>query len=108
MTFTLEELNARVLARASASPEQSYTATLLRDGTARCARKFGEEAVEAIVAAVSRDRAGLVAELADVLFHMLVLMKSADVTLDEVMSALEQRTGQSGHEEKAARKGATK
>lgn len=103
MTFSLADLNDRIAARASASPDESYTAKLLRDGIDRCARKFGEEAVELIVAAVSRDKAGLTAEAADVLYHLLVVFKAADLSLDEVMMELERRTGQSGLEEKAAR-----
>jgi phosphoribosyl-ATP pyrophosphohydrolase len=103
MTFSLDDLNGRVAERASASPDESYTAKLLRDGVDRCARKFGEEAVELIVSAVSRDRDGLTAEAADVIFHLLVLLKAADVTLPEVMAELERRTGQSGLEEKASR-----
>jgi phosphoribosyl-ATP pyrophosphohydrolase len=103
MTFSLDELNRRVQQRASASPDESYTARLLRDGPDRCARKFGEEAVELIVSAVSRDREGVTGEAADVLYHLLVLLKAADIPLDEVMAELERRTGQSGLEEKAAR-----
>jgi phosphoribosyl-ATP pyrophosphohydrolase len=104
MTFSLADLNNRVAARAGASPDESYTAKLLRDGIDRCARKFGEEAVELIVAAVSRDKAGLTAEAADVLYHLLVVFRAADLSLDEVMMELERRTGQSGLEEKASRK----
>jgi phosphoribosyl-ATP pyrophosphohydrolase len=103
MTFSLEDLASRVAKRSSASPEASYTARLLRDGVDRCARKFGEEAVELIVSAVSRDKQGLTSEAADVIYHLLVLLKSADVTLDEVMAELERRTAQSGIEEKASR-----
>lgn len=103
MTFSLDALDQRIGERAAASPEESYTAKLLRDGIDRCARKFGEEAVELIVAAVSRDRDGITAEAADVLYHLLVLLKSADVSLADVMAELEQRTGQSGLQEKAAR-----
>ena len=103
MTFSLEDLNARLGERAKASPEESYTAKLLRDGIDRCARKFGEEAVETIVSAVSRDKPGLTAEAADVLYHLLVLLRAADVPLDEVMAELEGRTAQSGLAEKAAR-----
>jgi phosphoribosyl-ATP pyrophosphohydrolase len=103
MTFSLEDLVGRVAERSSASPEASYTARLLRDGVDRCARKFGEEAVELIVSAVSRDKQGLTSEAADVIYHLLVLLKSADVTLDEVMAELERRTAQSGIEEKASR-----
>ena len=103
MTFSLEQLDTRIVERASASPDESYTAKLLRDGPDRCARKFGEEAVELIVSAVSRDKEGLTGEAADVLYHLLVLLKSADVTLAEVMAELERRTAQSGLQEKASR-----
>lgn len=103
MTFSLENLNDRVAERSSASPDESYTARLLRDGVDRCARKFGEEAVELIVSAVSRDRQGLTSEAADVIYHLLVLLKSAGITLDEVMIELEHRTAQSGLDEKASR-----
>ena len=103
MTVSLEDLNERVTERANASPDESYTARLLRDGPDGCARKFGEEAVELIVSAVSRDKEGLTGEAADVLYHLLVLLRAADVTLDQVMVELERRTGQSGLEEKASR-----
>ena len=103
MTFSLDQLNARIGERASASPEESYTAKLLRDGVDRCARKFGEEAVETIVSAVANDKAGLTAEAADVLYHLLVLLRAADIPLDAVMAELERRTGQSGLAEKASR-----
>lgn len=103
MTFSLADLDARVATRASASPDESYTAKLLRDGIDRCARKFGEESVELIVAAVSGDKTGLTGEAADVLYHLLVLLKAADISLDEVMAELERRTGQTGLEEKASR-----
>ena len=103
MTFSLEQLDQRVAERAKASPEESYTAKLLRDGIDRCARKFGEEAVEAIVSAVARDKPGLTAEAADVLYHLLVLLEAADVPLAEVMAELDKRTGQSGLAEKASR-----
>ena len=104
MGFSLDDLNARLGERAKASPDESYTAKLLRDGVDRCARKFGEEAVEAIVSAVSRDKPGLTAEAADVLYHLLVLLRAADVPLDDVMAELEGRTAQSGLAEKAGRK----
>ena len=103
MTFSLDQLNDRIAQRAAASPEESYTAKLLADGLDRCARKFGEEAVELIVSAVSRDREGLTGEAADVLYHLLVLLRSADVPLGNVMVELERRTAQSGLEEKASR-----
>ena len=103
MTFSLEDLDSRVAERSSASPDESYTARLLQDGVDRCARKFGEDAVELIVSAVSRDKQGLTSEAADVIYHLLVLLRSADVSLAEVMAELERRTAQSGLEEKAAR-----
>ena len=104
MAFSFEQLSERINQRASALPDESYTAGLLRDGLERCARKFGEEAVEAIVSAVARDRPGLTAEAADVLYHLLVLLKAADVPLADVLQELESRTGQSGLAEKASRK----
>jgi phosphoribosyl-ATP pyrophosphohydrolase len=104
MAFSLDALNARIADRAAASPDESYTARLLADGLDRCARKFGEEAVEAIVSAVSGDRAGLTAEAADVLYHLLVLLRAAEVPLDSVLAELERRTSQSGLAEKASRR----
>ena len=103
MAFSLEDLNDRLAERAKASPDESYTAKLLKDGVDRCARKFGEEAVEAIVAAVSRAKPGLTAEAADVLYHLLVLLRAADVPLSAVLAELEKRTAQSGLAEKASR-----
>ena len=74
-------------------------------GTEKCAKKFGEEAVEAVIAAVSGDRDELVKETADVLFHLLTMLRSEGVALADVMAELEKRTAQSGHAEKASRKG---
>lgn len=104
MAFSFEDLDRRVAERAKASPDESYTARLLADGIDRCARKFGEEAVETVIAAATRDGAGLVAEAADVLYHLLVLLRAGGVPLVEVMAELERRTGQSGLAEKASRK----
>ena len=101
MTFSLDDLDKRLTARAKAPPSESYTARLLADGLDRCARKFGEEAVETIVAAVAHDKAGLTAEAADVLYHLLVLLSAGGVKLDDVMAELERRTAQSGLAEKA-------
>ena len=103
MAFTLEDLDRRIAERAKASPDESYTAKLLRDGIDKCARKFGEEAVETIIAAVARDKSGLTAEAADVLYHLLVVLNASDVSLSAVMAALEKRTAQSGLAEKASR-----
>lgn len=106
MAFSLEALDARIATRASASPDESYTAKLLSRGVNKCAQKLGEEAVEAAIAAASADRAGFVGEAADTLYHLLVLLRAMDVPLEEVMAALETRTAQSGLAEKAGRGGA--
>ena len=103
MTFTLPDLEARVAERAAASPEESWTAKLLAAGPERAAKKFGEEAVEAVIAAVKGDRAELIAESADVLYHLLVVLRARDIALQDVLSQLEARTARSGLAEKAAR-----
>ena len=103
MACSLADLDERLAERAKASPDESYTAKLLRDGVDRCARKFGEEAIETIVSAVARDKAGVANEAADVVYHLLVLLRAADVPLSDVLAELERRTGQSGLEEKASR-----
>ena len=92
-----------IAARKSASPETSYTAKLLSQGVEKCAKKFGEEAVELALAAVLREKAHIAAEAADVLYHLLVLLTSSDVELTDVMAELAQRQGVSGIAEKAAR-----
>ena len=102
--FTVHDLAATIDARASASGNASYTRKLLDKGPAHCARKMGEEAVEAVIAAVEGDRDALVSESADLIYHLLVLLKSRGLSLADVEAALAQRTGQSGLEEKAARK----
>ena len=101
--MTLEDLERIVAARASASPDESWTAKLLAKGPEKCAEKFGEEAIEAIIEAVKGDRAGLTSEAADVLFHLLVMLKSRDVALADVLAELDRRQSQSGLQEKAAR-----
>ena len=105
MSFTIRDLERRVQARARESAEASYTRKLLDRGVDHCAKKFGEEAVEAAIAAVSDDRQGLVREAADVLYHLLVLLHARGISLDEVETELAARSHQSGLEEKAARKG---
>jgi phosphoribosyl-ATP pyrophosphohydrolase len=102
--FTIHDLAAIVDARAASGGEASYTKKLLDKGAEHCAKKFGEEAVETVIAAVENDREHLIAESADVLFHLLVLLKSRGIALDDVEAELAQRTGMSGLEEKAARK----
>lgn len=103
MTFTLADLERIVAERASAAPEESWTAKLLAAGPERAAKKLGEEAVEAVIAAVKGDRDELIAESADLLYHLLVVLKSRDVALRDVLSQLEARTARSGLAEKAAR-----
>jgi phosphoribosyl-ATP pyrophosphohydrolase len=102
--FTIHDLAATIDARAAAGGETSYTVKLLNKGAEHCAKKLGEEAVETVIAAVENDRDHLIAESADLLFHLLVLLKSRGVRLEEVEDALAQRTTMSGLEEKAARK----
>ncbi|BBU55519.1 phosphoribosyl-ATP pyrophosphatase [Mameliella alba] len=101
--MTLDDLEQIIATRAAASPDDSWTAKLLAKGPEKVAEKFGEEAIEAIIEAVKDDRAKLVSETADVLFHLLVMLKSRDVALSEVMAELARRQGQSGIAEKAGR-----
>ena len=100
---SLDRLAATVAARAGADPETSWTAKLLSRGPDRCAEKFGEEAVEAVIEAVRGDRDRLTAEAADVLYHLLVMLASREVPLADVLAELDRRHGTSGLEEKAAR-----
>jgi phosphoribosyl-ATP pyrophosphohydrolase len=102
-TFSLDDLAARVKERAAASPDVSYTRKLIDRGVAHCAKKLGEEAVETALAAVAEDRERLIAEAADLLYHLLVLLEARGVTLAEVEAALAARVGMSGLEEKASR-----
>lgn len=101
--FTLADLATIVAERGHSGDRQSYTAELLADGVERCAKKFGEESIEAALAAVSGDREALTAEAADVLYHLLVMLEAGQVSLAEVMGELERRTAQSGLAEKASR-----
>ena len=103
MSFTLDDLAAIVRARADADAGASYTKSLLDKGASRCAKKFGEEAVELVIAAAEGERREIVAESADVLYHLLVLLQAAGVPLADVLGELERRTAQSGHAEKASR-----
>jgi phosphoribosyl-ATP pyrophosphohydrolase len=103
--FALSDLASIVATRAAdGDPSSSYTAKLLSEGVERCAKKFGEEAVEAAIAAVSGDVKGLTAEAADVLYHLVVMLQAREVSLSSVMAELEKRTAQTGLAEKAARK----
>ena len=101
--MTLAALAATIAARKGADPETSWTAKLLAKGPEKCAEKFGEEAVEAIIEAVKGDRARLTSEAADVLYHLLVMLAARDVTLADVEAELARREGTSGIAEKAAR-----
>ncbi len=100
---TLKRLEETIAARASASPDSSYVAKLNAKGTQKIAQKLGEEATEAVIAAVSGDRKELVGEAADVIFHLMVLLQNKGVALDEVLGELERREGTSGLDEKASR-----
>ena len=101
--FALETLAEIVARRAKADAPSSYTRSLLDKGVARCAKKFGEEATEAVIAAVAEDDAALTGEAADVPYHLLVVLRARKIPLSAVMAELERRTAQSGHAEKAAR-----
>jgi phosphoribosyl-ATP pyrophosphohydrolase len=103
--FTLADLEHRIVDRATASPEVSYTRRLLDKGPSQCAKKFGEEAVEAVLAVAAEDRDRVIGESADVLYHLLVMLHARGVKLAEVEGLLETRTKKSGLEEKASRPG---
>ena len=103
--FTLNDLERRVHERARASADVSYTRKLLDKGVEHCAKKLGEEAVETVLAAVAEDRPRLIAETADLLYHLLVVLEARGVSLADVETELARRTSQSGIDEKAARKG---
>ena len=103
-TFTLHDLEKRVQDRARESADVSYTRKLLDRGVDHCAKKLGEEAVEAAIAAVGEDREQMIAEAADVLYHLLVVLHARGIALDDVEAELGARTRQSGLDEKASRK----
>jgi phosphoribosyl-ATP pyrophosphohydrolase len=103
MPDTLARLESTIAARKGADPATSYVASLFAKGRPKIARKLGEEAVETIVAALTEDKAALVGEAADTVFHLMVLLADAGVTLDEVLAELDRREGVSGHDEKASR-----
>jgi len=104
-SFTLHDLEKRVQERAQAAPGASYTRTLVDKGVTHCAKKLGEEAVEVAIAAIAEDRGRVVAETADLLYHLLVVLHTRGIPLAEVEAALAERTRQTGLDEKAARKG---
>ena len=101
--MTLNDLADIIATRKTADPGSSWTAKLLSKGPEKCAEKFGEEAIEAIIEAVKGDKARLTSEAADVLYHLLVMLAARDVALDDVIAELAARQGTSGIAEKAAR-----
>ena len=101
--MSLKALADTIQDRKSADPDSSWTAKLLSKGPEKCAEKFGEEAIEAIVEAVKGDKARLTSEAADVLYHLLVMLAARDISLADVEAELERREGQSGIDEKASR-----
>ena len=103
-TFTLDELARTIDERAGTSAETSYTRSLLDKGAAHCARKFGEEAIEFAIAAAAQDESAVRAEAADVLYHLLVVLRARGVAWSSVIDELGRRSGESGHEEKASRR----
>ncbi|PPD46093.1 MAG: phosphoribosyl-ATP diphosphatase [Methylocystis sp.] len=103
MTFTLDDLAALIKSRRGDRASNSYTKQLFDAGVPRISKKFGEEAFEAVIAAMEGDRKGLTNEAADVLYHLLVLLEAREISLSEVLLELERRTNQSGLAEKAAR-----
>jgi phosphoribosyl-ATP pyrophosphohydrolase len=103
MSDALDRLFATIAARKGADPAQSYTAKLLASGVEKCAKKFGEEATEAVIAAIQKDKTELAKESADVLYHLLVLWAASGLTPEDVYAVLKTREGQSGLEEKASR-----
>lgn len=104
MTDTLERLYKTIEERKTASPEKSYIAKRLKQGTHKIAQKLGEEAVETVIAAIAKDREGIISESADLLFHWLLLLVDSDIKISEVMDELERREGMSGLDEKSSRK----
>jgi phosphoribosyl-ATP pyrophosphohydrolase len=102
-TDPLDALDALIRTRKGADPASSYTAKLFADGRARIAQKVGEEATETVIAAMGSDKTALTGEAADLVYHLLVLLADAGLSLGDVRNELARRTGVSGHDEKAAR-----
>lgn len=103
VSFSLSDLEATIRERAGSGDPESWTARLFAKGMDKAAQKLGEEAVETVIAAVRGDTKGVISESADLLYHWLVVLALAGVSLDEVLAELERRTGQSGVAEKASR-----
>ena len=103
MNKILERLDFTIQGKTTESPNKSHTAKLLKKGTEKCAEKFGEEAIELIVASVKKKKKEIIGEAADALYHMLVLLRSKNISINEVLSELASREGISGIEEKRKR-----
>ena len=103
MNKILERLDLTIQRKTTESPNKSHTAKLLKKGTEKCAEKFGEEAIELIVASVKKKKREIIGEAADALYHMLVLLRSKNISINEVLSELASREGISGIEEKRKR-----
>ena len=103
MNKILERLDLTIQRKITESPNKSHTARLLKKGTEKCAEKFGEEAIELIVACVKKKKKEIIGEAADTLYHMCVLLRSKNISIDEVLSELVSREGMSGIEEKRKR-----
>ena len=103
MNKILERLDLTIQRKTTESPNKSHTAKLLKKGTEKCAEKFGEEAIELIVACVKKKKKEIIGEAADTLYHMCVLLRSKNISIDEVLSELVSREGVSGIEEKRKR-----
>ena len=103
MNKILERLDLTIQRKITESPNKSHTARLLKKGTEKCAEKFGEEAIELIVACVKKKKKEIIGEAADTLYHMCVLLRSKNISIDEVLSELVSREGVSGIEEKRKR-----
>ncbi len=103
MSFTFDDLTQIIRERRDSTTQKSYTKSLFEGGVPRIAKKFGEEAVETVIAALSEDRPALTGEVADVLYHLLVLLEARSISLAEVLNELQRRTSRSGLEEKASR-----
>ena len=103
MNKILERLDLTIQRKTTESPNQSHTAKLLKKGTEKCAEKFGEEAIELIVASVKKKKKEIIREAADTLYHMLVLLRSKNISINDVLSELASREGISGIEEKRKR-----
>ena len=104
MNKILERLDLTIQGKTTESPNKSHTAKLLKKGTEKCAEKFGEEAIELIVASVKKKKKEIIGEAADTLYHMFVLLRSKNISINEVLSELASREGISGIEEKRKRK----